>query len=356
MEPRLRGVLRTMTPYRPGRRPAPGQFAARLASNETPYPPLPSVVSAIAGAAAEGNRYPDPQSASLTAALAERHGVTPDQVAVGCGSVSLVQQLVQTTSDAGAEVVYGWRSFEAYPVFTRVAGATPVEVPLLGAALDLDAMAAAVGARTSLVLLCSPNNPTGPALAAADVKVFLDAVPDHVLVVLDEAYAEFVDDPAAVDGREFLPDRPNVAVLRTFSKAYGLAGLRVGYCLSSPAVATALRSVQVPFAVSSVAQAAALASLAAHDELAERVRGLVAERRRVAAALRALGYDVPDAQGNFVWLPLGASAQRTADAFDQHNVLVRCFPAEGLRVTVADRDDNDLLLAAAAAVRDVALG
>ena len=356
MEPRLRDVLRTMTPYRPGRRPAPGQVAARLASNETPYPPLPSVVEAITVAAAEGNRYPDPQSAQLTTAIAAHHGVRDDQVAVGCGSVSLVQQLIQSTCDAQDEVVYGWRSFEAYPVFARVAGATAVEVPLVRCELDLDAIAAAVTDRTRLVLLCSPNNPTGPALAAGDVKRFLDDVPDDVVIVLDEAYAEFVDDPAAVDGRVFLSDRPNVAVLRTFSKAYGLAGLRVGYCLAAPAVAAALRTVQVPFAVSSVAQAAALASLAAHDELAERVALVVAQRVRAASALRDLGYEVPDPQGNFVWLPLGSRSQATADAFDEHNVLVRCFPDEGLRVTIADAAATDLLLAAATAVRGTALG
>ncbi|HVE97856.1 MAG TPA: histidinol-phosphate transaminase [Mycobacteriales bacterium] len=356
MEPRLRDLLRTMTPYRPGRRPAEGQVAARLASNETPYPPLPSVVAAITAAGSEGNRYPDPQAVRLTAAIAAHHGVRDEQVAVGCGSVALVQQIVQSTCDAGDEVVYGWRSFESYPLFAGIAGARSVEVPLVDEALDLEAIAAAVGPRTRLVLLCTPNNPTGPALAAGDVKSFLDSVRDDVVVVLDEAYAEFVREPGAVDGRIFLDDRPNIAVLRTFSKAYGLAGLRVGYCLSHPAVATALRSVQVPFSVSSVAQAAALASLAAHDELTQRVEQVVAERARVAPSLRELGYAVPDAQGNFVWLPLRERSAAASAAFDAHDVLVRCFAGDGLRITVADPASNDALLAAAAAIRDVALG
>lgn len=348
MTPRLRPLLAGLPAYKPGRRPQPGQDVLRLASNETPFPLLPSVIDAVARAVADGNRYPDPAVTELTAAVAAKHGVDPAQVAIGCGSVMLVQQLVQIAADAGDEVIYAWRSFEAYPALVRIAGATPVQVPLDAFEHDLEAMAAAVTDRTRLVLLCSPNNPTGPALREADVRAFLARVPDTVLVVLDEAYAEFVDDPEAVDGRRLLAEHPNLCVLRTFSKAYGLAGLRVGYCLTgSPEVAAALRQVQVPFSVSIPAQAAALASLAAEDELLERVRAVAAEREPLRAGLRALGYDVPPSQGNFVWLPAGEDTTRVAEVFDGAGVLVRPFAGEGLRISVTTACDSERVIAAA---------
>ena len=348
MTPRLRPLLRALPAYKPGRRPQAGQELLRLASNETPFPLLPSVVDAVARAVADGNRYPDPAVTELTAAIAAKHGVDASCVAVGCGSVMLVQQLVQIAADAGDEVVYAWRSFEAYPGLVKIAGATPVEVPLAGYEHDLDAMADAVNDRTRLVILCTPNNPTGPALRQDDVRAFLARVPSTVLVVLDEAYAEFVDDPAAVDGRTLLADHPNLCVLRTFSKAYGLAGLRVGYCLTAdPAVAAALRQVQVPFSVSLPAQAAALASLAAEDELLERVRTIAAEREPLRLALRELGYDVPPAQGNFVWIPAGEDTTRLAEAFDAAGVLVRPFAGEGLRISVTTPGDSARVIEAA---------
>ena len=346
--PRLRPLLTQLPGYQPGRRPAPGSDPARLASNETPYPPLPSVVDAVARALGQGHRYPDPTCGELVAALAGRFGVAPAQVSVGCGSVSLVQSLVQVTADPGDEVVFAWRSFEAYPGFVKVAGAVPVMVPLKDAEHDLDAMAAAVTDRTRLVLLCTPNNPTGPALSEAAVVDFLAKVPRDVLVVLDEAYVEFVSDPTVVDGTRLLADHPNLAVLRTFSKAYGLAGLRVGFCLTaSQEVGAALRQVQVPFAVSMPAQVAALASLEAADELAERVAQVVAEREPLRQELRALGHDVPAAQGNFVWLPAGEDSDRLAAAFEDAGVLVRCFSGEGVRVTVATAQDSVRVLQAA---------
>ncbi|MCU1693862.1 MAG: pat [Frankiales bacterium] len=345
--PRLRPLLARMPGYKPGRRPAPGSDPSRLASNETPYPPLPSVVDAVARALAQGHRYPDPTCAELVTALSSRFGVAPEQVAVGCGSVSLVQSLVQIAADPGEEVLFAWRSFEAYPGFVDVAGAVPVTVPLKDAEHDLEAMAAAVTERTRLVVLCTPNNPTGPALREADVVAFLERVPRDVLVVLDEAYAEFVTDPDAVDGTRLLADHPNLAVLRTFSKAYGLAGLRVGFCLTaSPEVGAALRQVQVPFAVSMPAQVAALASLDAADELAARVALVVAEREPLRQALLERGFDVPPAQGNFVWLAAGADSDRLAATFEEAGVLVRCFSGEGVRVTVATAQDSARVLAA----------
>lgn len=350
--PRLRPFLGQLAAYKPGRRPAEGQQVSRLASNETPFPLLPSVVAAVSEALAGSNRYPDPAATRLTEALAAKHGLPVDRVAVGCGSVQLVQELVEIACDAGDEVLFGWRSFEAYPTLTTIAGAVPVQVPLRDAHLDLDAMAAAVTDRTRLILLCTPNNPTGPALAESAVKAFLAAVPADVLVVLDEAYAEFVDDPLAVDGTRLLDAHPNLLVFRTFSKAYGLAGLRVGYALTgSPEVASAIRQVHLPFAVSIAAQAAALASLEAEPALLAQVATIVAEREPLRQALLAQGWEVPAAQGNFVWLPTGADSDRVSQVFEDHGVLVRCFSGDGIRITVATPADNAKVIAAAQAAR-----
>lgn len=350
--PRLRPFLGQLAAYKPGRRPAEGQTVSRLASNETPFPLLPSVQAAVAAALVDSNRYPDPAAARLTEAIAAKHGLTADRVAVGCGSVQLVQELVEISCDAGDEVVFGWRSFEAYPTLTTIAGAVPVQVPLREAHLDLEAMSAAITDRTRLVLLCSPNNPTGPALAESAVKAFLETVPTSVLVVIDEAYAEFVDDPNAVDGTRLLDSYPNLVVFRTFSKAYGLAGLRVGYALAgSPTVAAAIRQVHLPFAVSIAAQAAALASLEAEPQLLAQVATIVAEREPLRQQLLAQGWDVPAAQGNFVWLPTGADSDRVSQVFEDHGVLVRCFSGEGIRITVATPADNAKVLLAAQAAR-----
>ena len=350
--PRLRPFLDGMTSYKPGRRPLPGQDLSRLASNEIPYPMLPSVQAAVTAALSGSNRYPDPAATVLTDALATKHGIDPGRVAVGCGSVQLVQELVEIACDAGDQVVFGWRSFEAYPTLTTIAGAVPVPVPLADAHLDLTALAAAVTDRTRVVLLCSPNNPTGPALAADDVERFLGSLPAGVLVVLDEAYAEFVDDPAAVDGTRLLDAYPDLVVLRTFSKAYGLAGLRVGYALAGdPEVAGAIRKVHLPFAVSIAAQAAALASLEAEPQLLAQVAEVVAMREPLRQQLLGLGWEVPPAQGNFVWLP-STDSERVSQVFEDHSVLVRCFPGEGNRITVGTPADNDRVLLAARAACD----
>jgi histidinol-phosphate aminotransferase len=342
--------LAQLPDYVPGRS-IPG--AIKLASNEVSAGPLPSVVAAITQAANGVNRYPDSGAGALVARLAERFGVSSEQLAVGCGSVTLCQQLVQATCTDADEVVFAWRSFEAYPIITHVVGARGVRVPLTADhRLDLDAMLAAITPATRLVFVCTPNNPTGTALSGQELRGFLDAVPQDVLVVIDEAYREFVDDPEVPDGvavttEAWARGRHNVAVLRTFSKAYGLAGLRVGYCVAPEPVAGALRKVFVPFSVNSIAQAAAIASLDAEDELLARCKQIVAERARVRAELLALGYDVPPSQANFVWLPLG---ERTA-AFNEHcmdhKVVVRAFAGDGARVTIGEPAENDVFLAAA---------
>ncbi|MBI1377984.1 MAG: histidinol-phosphate transaminase [Frankiales bacterium] len=348
--PRLRDALDRLPAYVAGKPPAGRADLTpyKLSSNENPYPPLPGVLDEIARAASAANRYPDPASTGLVAALAERHGVPEDHIALGTGSVGLLQQLVQVTSGPGDEVLYAWRSFEAYPIMTIIGGATPVQVPLRpDETHDLDAMADAVTERTRLVLVCTPNNPTGTAVRQADLDRFLDRVPSDVLVVVDEAYVEFVRDDAAVRGLDTYRDRPNVAVLRTFSKAYGLAGLRVGFAVAHPPVATGLRQTAVPFGVSTVAQAAAVASLRAEAALLERVEALVAERTRVQDELAAQGWALPPSQANFVWLRLGERHDDFVAACDAVNLSVRAYGREGVRVTIGEREANDRFLSVA---------
>ncbi len=332
-------------------RPQRGQRSFKLSSNESPYPPLPSVLEAIADAAQHTNRYPDLAASAVVQALADKLDVPAEHVVVGCGSVGVATQLVEAFAGPGDEVVYAWRSFEAYPIIVQVAGATAVPVPLTsGAVHDLDAMAAAITPRTRVVLVCNPNNPTGTAVHRAPLEAFLDAVPSDCLVVLDEAYREFNRDPDVPDAITLYRDRPNVAVLRTFSKAYGLAGLRVGYAVAHPDVADAIRMTSVPFAVSSIAQAAAVASLrpVAEHELLERVDTTVAERTRVSAALRAAGWHIPDSEANFVWLATGQATERSAAACAEAGVVVRPFAGEGLRVTIGEPEANDIFLKVAA--------
>jgi histidinol-phosphate aminotransferase len=350
----LRGALAQLPAYTPGRT-VPG--AVKLASNEMPYPPLPSVAEAIAAVVgadqvAGFNRYPDNAAVALTAALAGRLGVDAANVAVGCGSVALCQQLIQATCDDGGEVLFPWRSFEAYPIVTKVVGAVPATVPVSADhRLDLAALAAAVTDRTRLIFVCTPNNPTSTVVTQTELTAFLDAVPERVLVAVDEAYVEFVRDPAAADGLAAALARPNVVSLRTLSKAYGLAGLRVGYAVAAPDVITAIRKVGLPFAVNHLAQTAAVAALseAARPELEARLAAVVAERARVLVALRETGYEVPESQANFVWLPLRERATDFAQHCEAGGVIVRPFPdaSGGVRVTIGLPAGNDAFLAAA---------
>ncbi|MGW5388022.1 histidinol-phosphate transaminase [Nocardia sp. NPDC003963] len=344
MTAHIRPDLDSIPAYVPGRS-HPG--AVKLASNETTIGPLPAASKAIAEAVELANRYPDNQSGELRAALAEFLGVEPANIAVGCGSVALCQELVQITcADPADEVLYAWRSFEAYPIITQVGNATAVTVPLTDHVHDLDALAAAVTDRTRLVFVCNPNNPTGTAVGRAELERFLDRVPGNVLVALDEAYYEYLrmtpgDHP---DGVELARNRPNVVVLRTFSKAYGLAGLRVGYAVGAPEVIAALLKVHIPFSVSRVAQAAAIASLEARHELLDRTGAVVAERERMRTALLAAGYGVPASESNFLWITLGAATVDFAEASAAAGVIIRPFAGEGVRVTAGDPHENDLFL------------
>jgi histidinol-phosphate aminotransferase len=348
--PRFRPVLGQFAPYKPGKAPSgPGGQAFKLSSNESPFGPLPSVVKVIAEAAGDVNRYPDNSATELTQAIAERFRVPPPHVAVGCGSVGIAQQLLEAVGEPGAEVVYAWRSFEAYPYLSDLAGATSVRVPLRDEVHDLDAMADAITERTRLVFVCNPNNPTGTVVHRAELESFIDRVPGDCLVVLDEAYTQYVTDADVPDGLDLYRNRPNLAVLRTFSKAYGLAGLRVGFLIGHEPVAAAVRKTMLTFTVNALAQAAAVASLAAEPELLERVDAVVSERDRVRGELLAQGWTVPPTEANFVWLRLGDDTDDFAEACDRQGVSVRPFGGEGARVSIGDRDANNAFLAIAAA-------
>ena len=355
MPVRIRPAVAALPAYKPGR-PAPAGSAGpahKLSSNENPYPPLPGVLAATEAAVAGMNRYPDLANTAVAAAVGSRLGVAPEALAFGTGSVAVLYHLLSAVCEPGDEVVYAWRSFEAYPIAVQITGATSVRVPLgPGAVHDLDALHAAITPATRAVMLCTPNNPTGPAIAHSALEQFLDAVPEHVLVVVDEAYVEFVDDPAAVRGLEVRQGRPDVVVLRTFSKAYGLAGFRVGYCVAEPELAAAVRAVSLPFGISVAAQAAVLASLDAEPALQERVEALVRARSGLRDGLRGLGFDVPDAQGNFVWLPAGPLTTAYGEAFGAGGVAVRPYaagePGDGVRITVGEDAANARVLEVAA--------
>jgi histidinol-phosphate aminotransferase len=347
MTVRFRATLDALPTYVPGRTIA---GAVKLASNESAYGPLPFVIDRIAAVAATANRYPDTFSTELRHLIAARLAVPPEQVVVGCGSVSLCQQLVLATAGTGDEVLFGWRSFEAYPIISILGGARPVQVALTDDRYDLTAMAAAISERTRLIFICNPNNPTSTILSREELVWFLDQVPADVLVVLDEAYIEYVVDERFTDGLSLLSRYRNLIVLRTFSKAYGLAALRIGYGIAAdPAVAAAAVATQSPFAVTAVAQAAAAASLEpeAEAQMRHRVSETVTERARVTAALRAAGYFVPESHTNFVWLnridneldPVAFAA-----TCERGGVIVRPFADSGVRISIGSPTENDAFL------------
>lgn len=331
----IRADLSSLPAYVPGKRQPD---ALKLSSNETTQPPLPAAVQAMAAAAAGANRYPDMGAVAIREALAAHLGVDFEQTAVGAGSSALCQQLVQVTCTDGDEVVFPWRSFEAYPIFAQVHGAIPVAVPLVNQAVSLADMAAAITEKTRLIFVCNPNNPTGTTVTRADFAEFMTQVPADVVVALDEAYFEYVRGEDMPVATELVHEYSNLVGLRTFSKAYGLAGVRIGYAFGPAELIEAMNKVCIPFSVNSVAQAGAVASLAAQDELRERTDLAVEQRARVAQHLGAAS-----SQANFVWLPgLGSDV---ADKLAAEGVLVRAFP-EGIRITITTPEETDQLLAA----------
>lgn len=343
--PQARDVFERIPGYKAGRR-ADSPTIAPLASNESHHDPLPSVREVLAIELQRINRYPDAAVVDLHERIAAFYGVGADQVATGPGSVGILQQLFATYCAPGDEVVFAWRSFEAYPLLVEIAGAKPVMVPLRAdESHDLEAIAAAVTDRTRIVLLCTPNNPTGVSLSHGDVVEFLAKVPENVLVVIDEAYIEYETAPDAVDSLSLIAERSNVLTLRTFSKAYGLAGLRVGYAISTSAMIGDLRKAALPFSVNSLAQRAAIASLDAADELAARAAEVVGERERMIAELQETDWHVLPSQANFIWIRTdGERNAQLAKAFDDAEILTRVFPDDGIRVTLADRASNDRVL------------
>ncbi len=343
---KLRPEIAALAAYSQGRSPSSDGF--KLSSNENPNAPLPGVLEAAASHVAL-NRYPDGAAIALRTRLADRYDVEFSEVIVGSGSSALLQQLFLAAAAPGDEILYAWRSFEAYPSFVTITGASSVQVPLTDTLEhDLVALAVAVTARTRAVVVCSPNNPTGPAVTAAAFEEFMTRVPADVLVILYEAYQEFVTDPEAVDGAQYLGRYPNLVITRTFSKAYGLAGLRVGYAIGPARLLAAARATAIPFAVTELGFAAALASLDAQEQLDAKVAEIVERRGRLRGALLEQGWAIPDAQGNFLWLPTGEATVEASEAFFDADIAVRSFARDGIRISIGEEESLDRILAVTA--------
>lgn len=354
----VRPVFNTLPSYAAGKPPTPveGLTQYKLSSNENPLGPVPEVARVLAEFAT-AHRYPDPLSTALRQKLSARLGVDADDIVTGAGSLGALNQILKTFAGVNAdgvqdEVIYAWRSFEAYPILVGIMGARSVQVPNLpDGSHDLDAMAAAITDRTRLILVCTPNNPTGPAVTESQIRAFLEKVPAHIPVVIDEAYFEFCaastvpeGEEAPLNGLDIYRDYENVIILRTFSKAQGLAGLRVGYSISHPQITQHLRVAATPFAVTALAEAAAIASIEHEDAVMERVSHLVSERERVTARLRELGYEFPSTYANFVWLPLGERTGEFVQLMAEHALSVRAFGTEGVRVSIGEVEANDRFL------------
>lgn len=345
---RTRACLDALPAYIAGKPPVDdGRRRFKVSSNESPYAPIPAVLDAATAALAGTNRYPDMGVLALREALAARHDVAPEQICVSTGSTAVIADLVRALVDPGDEVVHAWRSFEAYPIIVGAQGGTSVTVPLTAShEHDLPAMAAAITDRTRLVMLCTPNNPTGPSIGHDALAAFLQQVPEDVVVAIDEAYREFHDPETVADTAALFRGHGNVVLLRTFSKLQGLAGLRIGYGIAHPRLARALAAVTIPFGASGPAQAAALASLQPEvlEELDRRAAALRTERDRVQDALAADSWDLPRSQGNFVHFPLGERSVQFAAFCEERGLVVRPYGVDGARVTIAEREANDLLL------------
>jgi histidinol-phosphate aminotransferase len=324
----------------------------KLASNETPYAPHPQVLEAVEAQLRNLNRYPDPAKAALRRRLSDRTGVSPERIAIGNGSCELLLAGGEAMLEPGAEVVYAWPSFSIYPHLAAMTGARAIEVPLTDAQEhDLEAMASEVTGATRMVIVCNPNNPTATALPPARLDEFLSAIPRNVAVILDEAYVEFsmLQDPD--ESLDLLRKHPNLLVLRTFSKVYGLCGLRVGYALGSEEFRLAVDRVRQPFSVNALAQAAATEALNHVDEVERRVEQTAIERIHVETELEERGFATTDSQANFSWVSLGdRDEDEVVDGLAKLGVIVRAGRALGqegwMRVTYGTRNENDRFLTA----------
>ncbi len=354
----IRPAVAGLTPYVPGKpveevqRELGLERVVKLASNEGPFPPFPAALEAIERSALESNRYPDGGAYRLHGALAERHGVSRDEVCVAAGADGCLELLSQALLDPGDEIVCGWPSFPSYVIYADKQDAVPVTVPLREQRYDLDALLDAVTPRTKIVYVCHPNNPTGTMNARAELDAFFGRVPKHVLVVVDQAYFEYVASPEYPDAvEEYVKRGAPAVVLRTFSKIYGLAGLRVGYAVGPHDICAAMAKVRRPFDVSTTAQVAALASLGEHAEIARRRELNTEGRDRLEATLREHGFEpVEGAVGNFLYVDVGEDAGVLADRLLREGVIVRPLHGFGsptaLRISVGTPEEIELFSAA----------
>jgi len=341
-----------MPSYKPGRDAKQAEAehgitnAIKLASNENPMEPLPEVVQAITDVISGVNRYADHRGAEMRSVIADWVGLPESHVTIGAGSSAILHRLTSAYVNPGDEVLYPWRSFEVYPVYTKLLDGEPVTVPLVGQTADLQSIVGAITDRTKLVMIANPNNPTGTAVTTDELADFCAQVPESVIVVLDEAYFEFVDPDYGNSVTDLLPRFRNVIVTRTFSKAQGLAGLRVGYAMADPQIIAAIDKTQLPFAVNMAAQAGAIAAVKHADQIAVRVADIVAERARVTETIRSWGHSLDDSQANFVYLPLGEGSNDVFMSMEREGVVTRLFDAVGVRITISTQAENDRMLAA----------
>ncbi len=346
-KPEVRRDLQSLPAYKAGQKlqPRDGLEVFKLSSNENTFAPLPTVLKAINEASENINRYPDPLNTEMIGAIAKSIGVTSENIAVGTGSVAVLGHLIQAMAGPGDEVIYPWRSFEAYPIWMQLCGVSGVPVALKADnSHDLEAMAKAVTPKTKMIIVCTPNNPTGNAITAAELQKFMDVVPKNVLVVIDEAYEDFVTDLQMVAGMDFFKQYENVALLRTFSKAQGLAGMRVGYAVAQPEIADFVRRVSLPFGVNILAQAAVIASLTetAKVELKERVESISKCRDEILEKLRTAGWNIGPQHANFFWVTT-SHVEELKNACEAAGVAVRPFP-EGIRITIGESEANERIV------------
>lgn len=354
---RVRPAVASLAGYRPGKAASQVEDehgiadAIKLASNENPWPPVPEIHRAIVDAVSGVNRYADNNATDVRRAIAKWIGVDSERVTVGCGSSGLLQQLFMTYVDPGDDVVFPWPSFEIYPVFSTLFDANQIRVPLVDHAFDLEAVRAAVTDTTKLVFLATPNNPTGTPVSMADVATLLDAIPDDVIVVIDEAYREFSDPAFGDPVVDLQPVYDNVVVTRTFSKAFGLAGLRSGYGVAHPDIVRELDKVRLAFSVNNLAQAGMLAAIDHEAAAMENVQVLLRERSRMVDELDAAGVEQVPTQANFIFVPTGDATETIALSMEKQGVVTRPFPGYGLRITIGSPEQNDRWLAAFLAAR-----
>jgi len=331
---------------------------AQLASNESPFAPHPKVVEAIRDVAGAMNRYPDPDATLLRRRIADRYEAEPGRVAVGNGSCEILLAAAEALCEPGAEILYAWPSFSMYPHLAALTGAREIRVPLAeGEVHDLDAMAAEATAATQLAIVCNPNNPTGTHLPAARIAEFCERIPSHVTIVLDEAYVEFQTDDDPDTTVDLLADFPNLVVLRTFSKVYGLAGLLVGFALGSTKFRAAVDAVRQPFSVNALAQAAAAEAILHQDDVEQRIERTLVERVRVEEGLRELGLTTAETQANFSWIDLGdADEPEVVAGLAERQIAVRPGTPLGsaghIRVSYGTTSENERFLAALADLLD----